>query len=333
MRNFRSRVGVLVDARWNPARWNRVGIAALVLLLGCASLLLGSLPRFSVYTFDPYGNFKTRFASWGAGPTQLIPGQVAIDHNANVLIPDRLHGDVVMYDRYGNRKGVFGTGHLYKPFGIVVTSTGQILVSDPLRPDGAFIVRFDSTGVFLSQFNVQNQASTAWCPQGMALRSNGDLVVADCNGQVVDFDSLGNFRFKFGAGFLSCPIGVAIRAATGDTYVTDPCATLQIQGFDVNGVHKFGFGANGSGPGQLNSPNAVGLAPNGNVLVADTNNARMQEFDVYGNFLHFIFGNLSGLGQLNNPIGIAFQTDGTIVVTDLGGGFCGGCNAPKPPPD
>jgi len=87
----------------------------------------------------------------------------------------------------------------------------------------------------------------------------------------------------------------------------------------------------GSGPGQLNSPNAVGLMPNGNVLVADTMNARMQVFDVYGNFLHFIFGNQSGLGQLSNPIGIAFQTDGTIIVTDLAGGFCGGCTVVRPP--
>jgi len=310
MKAFCSRLNVLYRARWS-----RVGFVALLLLLlvGSVSFLPGQPPlaSFAVYTFDPYGNFKTRFAPFGFGTGQIEPGKVAVDHNSNILVIDDAHAVVVIFDRYGNRKGQFGTGHLGFPSGIVVTPTGQILISD----ENGFVARFDSLGTFLGQFQI-NMGN--WCPRGIALRSNGDILVADgCEAQIVEFNSLGTFRGVFGKGWVNCPQDVAVRS-NGDTYVADCDNSLQIQVFDLNGTHKLAFGAYGTGPGQLNQPQAIALTPGGTVLIADTFNARMEVFDLYGNFLHFIFGNQPGPGQLTFPVGIAFETDGTIIVTNVG---------------
>ena len=310
MKNYYSRLNVLYRARWS-----RIGFVVLLLLLlvGSVSFLPGQPPlaTFAVYTFDPYGNFKTRFAPFGLGTGQISPSKVAVDHNGNILVTDGAHGVVVIYDHYGNRKGQFGTGHLGAPVGIVLTPAGQILVSD----FGGIVARFDSLGTYLGQFS---RGSTFWCPEGMALRSNGNILVTDyCNSQIVEFDGLGTLRSTFGTGWVFCPFDVAVRS-NGDTYVADGCNDQQIQVFDLNGNHRLSFGTVGSGPGQLLAASAVALTPNGNVLVADTYNSRMQEFDPYGNFLHLIFGNQPGPGQLSLPGGIAFQADGTIIVTNVG---------------
>jgi len=54
----------------------------------------------------------------------------------------------------------------------------------------------------------------------------------------------------------------------------------------------------------------------GNVLVADTGNAKIQKFTAAGTFLTQWGTPGTGNGELNRPWGITVALDGTILVTD-----------------
>ena len=78
----------------------------------------------------------------------------------------------------------------------------------------------------------------------------------------------------------------------------------------------FAFGGKGSGNGQFDTPMGIAIAPSGNIIVADTSNARVQVFDRTGKFLS-MFGDEhaillardvgSGKGKFWFPRGVAVQ--------------------------
>jgi hypothetical protein len=98
------------------------------------------------------------------------------------------------------------------------------------------------------------------------------------------------------------------------------------------------FGTGGSGAGQLNRPQGVAIhQTSGNVLVADSNNARVDRFDPTGQFISAFGWGVkdgraraevctknclaglagSGAGQFSSPVGIAISGS-TVYVGDAG---------------
>jgi DNA-binding beta-propeller fold protein YncE len=75
-------------------------------------------------------------------------------------------------------------------------------------------------------------------------------------------------------------------------------------------------GGKGFGKNQLNSPTGIAVDPNGNVLVADTNNGRIEKFSPTGTFLGIMGSKGKGQGQLAAPNGIAVDRAGNIYVAD-----------------
>jgi len=65
------------------------------------------------------------------------------------------------------------------------------------------------------------------------------------------------------------------------------------------------------GKGQFDSPTAIAVDFNGNVLVADTGNGRIEKFSPTGSFLNSI-------GQFDAPNGIAIDHWGNIYVAEIG---------------
>jgi DNA-binding beta-propeller fold protein YncE len=70
-------------------------------------------------------------------------------------------------------------------------------------------------------------------------------------------------------------------------------------------------GGRGPGKGQFDSPSAIAVDSNGNVLIADTGNGRIEKFSPTGTFV-------TSIGQFEAPNGIAVDRGGDIYVAEIG---------------
>jgi DNA-binding beta-propeller fold protein YncE len=77
-------------------------------------------------------------------------------------------------------------------------------------------------------------------------------------------------------------------------------------------------GGKGMGPGQFDQPLGIAADRSGNVLVADSRNARIEKFASNGAFIKSIGTKGTGYGQFGEPNGIAIDRDGNIYVADAG---------------
>ena len=75
-------------------------------------------------------------------------------------------------------------------------------------------------------------------------------------------------------------------------------------------------GGRGSDKGQFDGPTGIAVDGNGNILVADTNNARIEKFAPTGAFLGAMGIKGISYGQLGAPNGIAVDRAGNIYVAD-----------------
>ena len=82
-------------------------------------------------------------------------------------------------------------------------------------------------------------------------------------------------------------------------------------GFPSEGVTNRFEGGRGTGEGEFNSPTAIAVDPNGNILVADTGNARVEKFSPNGTFVRSI-------KRFDAPSGIAIDRKGNIYVAEVG---------------
>ena len=77
------------------------------------------------------------------------------------------------------------------------------------------------------------------------------------------------------------------------------------------GVSNMFAGGRGTGKGQFDSPTAMAVDPNGNILVADTGNGRIEKFSPTGTFLNSI-------GNLKRSMGSPLIATGNIYVAEIG---------------
>jgi len=133
-------------------------------------------------------------------------------------------------------------------------------------------------------------------PRGVAVASNGDVIVADMmNNRVQRFDANGQFKQTYGkptavkgkakAGELEEPSGVAVDAQD-NVYVADTW-NGRIQKFDAKGkpVAEFG-GARYS----FYSPRNVTVDGQGNLYVADTGNSQVKVINPDGKLIKAVGG-------------------------------------------
>jgi len=174
---------------------------------------------------------------------------------------------------------------------------------------------------------------------GVDVDRHGNIWVADrcgansCAGKTEDpilqFDSSGKLLKSFGSGMFIFPHGLTIDK-DGNIWVTDG------QGKDDKGHQVFKFspdgkvlmtlgkaGVAGDTPDTFNQPNAVAIAPNGDIFVCDGHspargNARVLKFTKEGKFIKQWGGHGSGPGQFEMPHSLAFDSKGRLFVADRG---------------
>ncbi|HKP84194.1 MAG TPA: hypothetical protein VJT69_19405 [Pyrinomonadaceae bacterium] len=119
---------------------------------------------------------------------------------------------------------------------------------------------------------------------------------------------------------LSDPFGVAV-AADGSIYFSDAGDYNRIQKIapdgnvtTVAGGAREGFGDGAGSQALFNTPSAIAIAPDGNLIIADTGNNRIRRMTPNGQ-VSTVAGDGTG-GQFNGPIGVAVDASGNIYVAD-----------------
>jgi len=171
----------------------------------------------------------------------------------------------------------------------------------------------------------------------VAVAANGHIWVAErcgvnsCKGSslapVLEFDPSGKLLRSWGAGMFVFPHGLTLDKE-GNLWITDG------QGVEGKGHQVFKFdqdgkvlmtlgkaGVAGDGPDTFNQPNAVAIAPNGDIFVSDGHNtgrgnARVIKFSKDGRFIKQWGGHGSAPGQFEMPHTLAFDSKGRLFVGD-----------------
>ena len=121
-----------------------------------------------------------------------------------------------------------------------------------------------------------------------------------------------------GSGLTTTP-GIDV-GPSGDVYVAGTRAypaAARVMRFDRDGQFQDQFGEQGTGPGQLGRPNRVAVGPDGEVYVADCDNARIQRFTAAGTFDHGWDEERTPSSRTAcSPADVDVAADGTAYVAD-----------------
>jgi len=158
-------------------------------------------------------------------------------------------------------------------------------------------------------------------PFAVAIDADDTLYVSDSSeGLVWTYDRDGKFVRQIGKRILERPTGIAVDRRRQLLYVVDGARkgsqNHKVEVFSLAGDHVRTIGKRGSGPGELNFPDYVAVAPDGNVYVSDMLNFRVQVFDPEGTLVT-MFGSVGqGPGEFDKLKGIAFDGFGNVHAVD-----------------
>jgi streptogramin lyase len=121
------------------------------------------------------------------------------------------------------------------------------------------------------------------------------------------------------------PVDVAVDAS-GDVYVADQVTGAtstndRVVKYDANGIFLDVLAGPGTGPGDVENPTSIAIAPNGDVYVLENGAAaagtnEVSYYDSGGNFLGSWGAYGIGNGQFKGPLSIAIDSTGNVYVAD-----------------
>jgi len=287
-----------------------------------------------VQVFTREGVFLFGFGTKGSIPgTFNDPGAIHVDASDNLYVLDEGNDRIQKFDartRFVKQYPLLGQDLALDAFGFLYMLEPKRGKVKEVNPEGSMLGEFGSVGAGPGQFKK---------PGGVAIASNGDVLVADTgNGRVSRIELATktkttlippNLAMKlFVAGPTSVyPYPAAALAASGDKVYAYLSKAGNFVALDVAGEERLRFGKKqGKGPKDPTvTKGTKGFAvrePFG-IFVADTESDRMQVFTTTGGFASEfavptgMFG--SGReGRLSEPTGVAVTEKGTIYVADTG---------------
>ncbi len=310
---------LLLNLFWRNKRYLKVLIAYLAgsgMVLLIAGLLYAIDASNTINTVAGDGNGTFAGDGGQAKDASLnSPTDIAFDTDGNIIFADSLNHRVRMIDVSGVITTIAGTG------------------------DGDF-----------SGDGGQAKNAKLHLPQGIAIDANGNILIADSeNHRIRQIDVSGVITTIAGTGEsgfdgdggpakaakFNLPKDIAIDA-NGNIIIVDG-SNHRVRMIDVSGVittiagtGTLGFSGDGGQAknAQLHGPEGVMIDPDGNILIADTNNQRIRMIDVSG-VITTIAGNgntgTAGDGgqatdaQLNFPTDVAFDSDDNLIIADTAG--------------
>jgi sugar lactone lactonase YvrE len=261
-------------------------------------------------------SYETGFGN----PALLTPGSLCyprsltVDANGDVWVVDsnqfrlqRFHSDGTFVQSIGSLgvgDGQFGLS----PYGLSTAPDGSLLAVDRVdhrvesfSPAGAFNFKFGTIANFFQ-------------PWGIAVPASGKIFVSDnLNGNIQRFSGSGGAEASWS---VSSPRGLGVDAS-GNILV---CAGNQVLQYSAAGalLASWGTAASGGTAGLFNSPSGVRGAPDGSILVADTNNHRIQRLSALGAYVGQWGAYGRGDSQFIHPWDAAADTTGAVYVADTG---------------
>ncbi|MDE2085823.1 MAG: 6-bladed beta-propeller [Xanthomonadaceae bacterium] len=316
---------------------------ALRWLLGVALVLLGVLVvGWLVWVPRSHEPPYRRVARWGGAGT--APGRfqdpigIAVA-DGKVFVADSRNHRIEVFDRNGRFLHTIGhagsgPGGLGRPMNLAVAD-GKLYVADYWNDD---IQIFSLDGTPLQTIGRGGAGpGQLQAPSGVAVRPNGNLLVADFYNQRVQelrpdgafvrqWGTTGKKGYVFHGGF-NYPTDVVIDRQ-GLAYVADGYNDrIQVFAADGRFLRMWGgpmglhlpasINVLGALPGWFRTPTALAIGSHGDVFVADEENSRIQKFSASGRFLT-AFGTPAREPGYTET-GVAVAEDGTVYSTNLAG--------------
>ena len=256
-----------------------------------------------------------------------IPGDIFVADSAAFGLTG---GVIGVNPLTGGQTQVTAGGNFVSPFGIAITDSGTLLVTDPNAfgtpgvggPGGLVSVNPD-TGV---QTVISSGGSFSG-PRAVAINSQGDVFVAD---------ALGNDGFDGGPGGvfrIDLFTGNQVVVSTGGNFAQPSGIAFDSNG-DIILVDADAFGGTGgiirvdpvtgfqstiSTAGFFVDPFGIAIASTGDILIADPS-----AFGGFGGIISVdpLTGSqtvVSSGGSFIDPLGIAIDNNGDLLVADFGG--------------
>jgi len=161
--------------------------------------------------------------------------------------------------------------------GVAISPLGEVTVADY---DNSRLIRMDNFGRFSRYVGDFGYGKGALLnPLGLATDKAGRCYVADgANGRIVVYDDFGNYLFEFGGGDLKRPSAVAV-SPQGAIWVGDR-DTDELFAFTNDGRLLFHTGSTGQEEGQFSDIEALAIASDGSLYVADAGNNRILHLSI-----------------------------------------------------
>lgn len=193
----------------------------------------------------------------------------------------------------------------------VYVHNGEIYVSDT---GNHRVVVFDAGGRYLRKFGDSGkQDAQLIFPYGLTVVDR-EILVADAGlNRVAVFDMQGSFK-RFFPVKVSRPVNVVHHG--GRLYFTD-VGQQQVIVTDTGGRELWRTGRSGrKEPGEFYYPNGLAVNNEGEILVADTNNARLQLLTPRGQVADIWEGGAAGDASFVAPTSLALDREGNVYVAD-----------------
>jgi tripartite motif-containing protein 71 len=208
---------------------------------------------------------------------------------------------------------------LGNPQAVTVDFNGVAVVADASPPR---LVSYDPRTAACQEFQAPVDRP-AFRPSGVAVRGFFVYAVDESNRLLLRWDASGTYRDvllnfdELDQRRRVSPHGLDVDAS-GRTAITD-IENHQVIVLDTYLEVDVAFGNFGSYEGQLSAPQGIAFTPRGELLVADTGNARLQIFSDTGAFRRSI-PSPGGNNPLRRPRRAVAAEDGRVFVADPAAG-------------
>lgn len=243
------------------------------------------------------------------------PSTERIRYVTSLSGPQDFEGGLTKFFR--KLSGAEAPAQLFHPVGVAVTKGGEVVAVTDQGLSQLFLFDVEKGSVQ----RVEKEA-LGGIPVGVAMEGDAAWVVIPQLKAALKFGRDGKPLRRVDLPECERPVGLTVDTANDRLFVTDtstPAAgTHGVHVYELtSGKHLATLGTRGDGPGELFFPTFLTLTPAGNLLVADTMNARVQELNAQdGQFVRQFGERGDQFGQFDKPKGVATDAFGNVYVVD-----------------